>query len=131
MTARQTRRIPCVLPGMHIAYLTVTLVAALANGYAAALNFVGAQSVRDVADRVRVPQRYMVPFGVLLAGGAVGLLGGLVTPVIGAAAAVGLILYFTGALGAHLRSKDPGVGGAVFFLALAICALATNLAQGS
>jgi len=112
---------------MHIAYIAITLVAALANGYAAVLSFAGAESVRVVADRVHVSQRCMVPFGVLLAGGAIGLLSGLALPVIGAAAAVGLILYFIGAVTAHLRARDAGFGGAVFFLALATCALLTNL----
>jgi hypothetical protein len=112
---------------MHITYLTVTLVGALANGYAAVLSFGGAESVRDVADRVHVSQRCMAPFGVLLAGGAVGLLGGLVVPVVGVAAAVGLVLYFVGAIGAHLRARDAGFGGAAFFLALAVGALVTNL----
>jgi len=31
-----------------------TILAALANGYAASLDFVGAESVKVVADRVRV-----------------------------------------------------------------------------
>jgi len=114
---------------MHIAYITVTVLGALANGYAAVLNFVGAESVRVVAERVHVPQRYMVPLGVLLAGGAVGLLSGLAVPMIGAAAAVGLIVYFIGAVSAHLRVRDPGLGGAAFFLALATCALLTNVAD--
>jgi DoxX-like family len=113
---------------MHTAYIAITVLGALANGYAAVLNFVGAESVRTVADRVRVPQRYMVPFGVLLAGGAIGLLSGLVVPAIGAAAAIGLIAYFIGALSAHLRARDAGFGGAAFFLGLATCALLTNLA---
>lgn len=120
-----------VLPNMHIAYIAyiaVTVLAAFANGCAAVLNFAGAESVKLVADRVHVSQRYMVPFGVLLAGGAAGLLGGLVMPVIGAVSATGLVIYFTGALGAHLRARDAGVGGAVFFLSLAICSLVTNLA---
>ena len=38
-----------------------------ANAYAAALNFVGAESVKLVADRVRVSRGWMVPLGTLLA----------------------------------------------------------------
>ena len=113
---------------MHIAYLAVTIVAALATGYAASLNFAGAESVKVVADRVRVSQKWMIPFGTVLAAGAIGLLVGLVMPVLGKAAAIGLILYFVCAIGAHARARDPGFGGAVFFLALSVCALVANLA---
>lgn len=113
---------------MYIAYLAITIMVVLATGYAAILNFAGAESVQVVADRVRISQRWMVPLGTLLAAGALGLLVGFVVPLLGAAAAVGLILYFLCALGAHVRARDPGVGGAVFFLALATCALGANLA---
>jgi hypothetical protein len=96
---------------MHVAYLAVTLAAALAVAYAAALDFVGAQSVKLVADRVGVSHRWMLPLGTVLAAGA-----------------IGLVLYFICAIGAHIRARDRGVGGAVFFLILAACALAANLA---
>ena len=116
------------LQGVFIAYLVITLVAVLANGYAACLNFVGAESVKLAADRVGVSHRWMVPFGVLLAMGAGGLLVGLAVPVIGAAAAVGLVLYFICALGAHIRAHDHGIGGAGTFLILAVAALAATVA---
>ena len=48
---------------MYITYVAITSLAALANGYAASLNFVGAQSVKVVADQVQVSQKWMVPFG--------------------------------------------------------------------
>ena len=104
---------------MHLAYVAITLVAALANGYAAVLNFAGADSVKLVADRVHLSRRWMVPFGCLLAAGAVGLLSGLAVPTLGTAAATGLVLYFACAISAHVRSRDSGFGGAVFFLVLA------------
>jgi DoxX-like protein len=112
---------------MHIFYLVITVVAALANGYAASLNFAGAESVRIVAERVRVSQQWMIPLGILLAAGAGGLLVGLAVPLLGAAAAAGLVLYFICALGAHVRAHDRGVGGAVSFLVLAGASLAATL----
>jgi hypothetical protein len=112
---------------MHVTYVVITILAALANGYAATLNFAGAKSVKVVADKVQVSRRWMVPFGILLASGALGLLIGFALPVLGAAAAIGLVLYFTGALGAHLRVRDPGIGGAVSFLVLAVAALIVGL----
>lgn len=116
------------LEGMHGLYVGITILAALANGYAASLDFLGAESVKLVADRVRVPRRWMVPLGGLLASGAAGLLAGLVVPALGTAAAIGLIVYFMCAVSAHLRVGDRGIAPAVFFLLLAASALATNLA---
>jgi uncharacterized membrane protein len=113
---------------MYVVYLVITALAALANGYAACLDFVGAQSVKLVADRVQVSRRWMVPLGALLASGAVGLVAGLAVPALGTAAAIGLVLYFICAVTAHLRVRDRHIGGAVFFLLLAAAALATDLA---
>ena len=112
---------------MRTAYVLITILAVLAYGYAACLNFVGAESVRVVADKVQVSQRWMIPFGMLLTAGAVGLLVGLVVPALGIAAAIGLVLYFIGALGAHLRVRDTGIAGAVGFLVLAVAALIASL----
>jgi hypothetical protein len=113
---------------MYALYVVMTVLAALANGYAASLDFVGAESVKLVADRVQVSRRWMVPLGVLLALGAAGLLAGLALPGIGTAAAIGLILYFICAVSAHLRVGDRGIAPAVLFLLLAGSGLATNLA---
>ena len=113
---------------MHVTYLVTTILAALANGYAASLNFVGAESVKVVADRVQVSRRWMVPLGTLLASGAVGLVTGLAVSGLGMAAAIGLVLYFVCAVTAHLRAHDRQIGGAVFFLLLAAAALATDVA---
>jgi hypothetical protein len=112
---------------MHVTYVIITILAALANGYAAVLNLVGAESVKVVADKVRVSQEWMIPFGILLASGALGLLIGFAVPVLGTAAAIGLVLYFICVLSVHLRVRDPGIGGAVSFLVLAVAAVITNL----
>jgi hypothetical protein len=113
---------------MHVTYLVTTILAALANGYAACLNFVGAESVKVVADRVRVSRDWMVPLGSLLACGTAGLLTGLAVPALGTAAATGLVVYFICAVSAHLRVHDRQIGGAVLFLLLAAAALATGVA---
>ena len=112
---------------MHIAYLAVTSLAALMNGYAALMNFVGAEFVKVVAEKVQVSQRWMVPFGILLAVGAVGLVVGFAVPALGFAAAIGLVAYFICALGAHVRVRDRDVGGAITFLLLAVAALVTDV----
>jgi DoxX-like family len=111
---------------VHVPYVVTTVLAAAANGYAAALNFIGAESVELVADRVRISRRWMVPLGALLVSGAVGLLAGFAVPAVGTAAAIGLVLYFICAVIAHLRVGDCHIGGAVFFLILAAAALGTR-----
>jgi DoxX-like family len=116
------------LGGMHVTYVVITIVAALANASAACLDFVGAESVKVVADRVQVSRRWMAPLGTLLALGALGLLAGFAVPALGTAAAIGLVLYFICAVSAHLRVHDRQIGPPVFFLLLAAAALTTGLA---
>jgi hypothetical protein len=113
---------------MHLIYLITTILAALANGYAACMNFAGAESVKVIADRIHVSRRWMVPLGMLLSAGTVGLLTGFAVPALGTAAAIGLVLYFICAVSAHLRVRDREIGGAVFFLLLAGAALTTSIA---
>lgn len=113
---------------MKAAYIAATSLAAFACGFAACMNFVRHQYVAAVADAVQVPRSWMLPLGTLLAAGAVGLLLGFAVPSIGTAAAVGLVLYFLCALGAHLRVRDKQIGGAVVFLLLALTALVVGVA---
>jgi len=55
----------------------------------------------------------MIPFGILLASGTLGLLIGVAVKVLGTAAAIGLILYFSCALSAHIRGgRDHQSAGA-------------------
>jgi DoxX-like family len=55
-----------------------------------------------------VPRKWVPVVGMLLAAGTVGLLAGLAVPFLGTLAASGLVLYFIGAVIAHLRvgSRD-------------------------
>jgi hypothetical protein len=65
--------------------------------------------------------------GSLLAAGSLGLLAGFAVPLLGTLAAAGLVLYFVGALIAHLRvGSRKLVGWAVFFVTV-VAALAVNL----
>jgi uncharacterized membrane protein len=79
-----------------------------------------------------VPESWLtLPIGTLKTAGAVGLLLGVIgVPLIGTAAAVGLILFFVCALYTHLRASDysPQFGLAIGFLLLAVAALVLDLA---
>jgi hypothetical protein len=113
---------------MFAAYVTVTILTATANAYAAYLSFSRHKSVIAVVQRLHVRQSWMVPFGTTLASGALGLLVGFAVPLIGTAAAVGLVLYFVGAVTAHLRVRDYQLGNVTVFLALAVATLVVGLA---
>lgn len=113
---------------MHVSYVVTTILAAVATGYAACLNFVGAEPVTLAADRVQVSRSWIVPLGAVLASGAIGLLTGFAVPTLGMAAAIGLVVYFICAVTAHLRVRDRQLGSAVFFLFLTGAALMTDVA---
>lgn len=114
---------------MTASYIAVTILAASALAYAACLNFVRHEMVATAAERVRVPESWMLPLGSLLAMGALGLLVGFAVPAIGTAAAAGVVVYFLCAVGAHLRVRDSHLGPAAAFLSLAVAALAVSLAH--
>jgi hypothetical protein len=115
---------------MFTGYVVVAILTAALNGWAATTDFTGATSARDNATKVGVPLSWLPSLGGLKAAGAVGLLVGLAVPVIGVAAAVGLVLFFVCAVFAHLRVRwystlaFPGT-----FLLLAVGALVLRLAS--
>jgi uncharacterized membrane protein YphA (DoxX/SURF4 family) len=55
--------------------------------------------------------------------GAAGLVAGLFWWPIGVAAAIGVVLYFIGAVGAHLRVRDTSFAPALVMLLIAVAAL--------
>jgi hypothetical protein len=112
---------------MFIAYLTVTLFAAALNGSAAVANLIGHEYPKREADRNRVPRSWVRPLGLLLGAGTLGLLLGVVVPVIGALAASGLVAYFLVALGAHVRARNYRLGAWSVYFGTAVAALAVTL----
>jgi DoxX-like family len=113
---------------VFIAYLVVTLLAAAANIFSAMLDFIRYKQILINMARVGVPESWITMLGILKAAGAIGLLVGIGMPLIGTAAAVGLILFFVGAIITHLRVHDYSFGLAVAFLLLAVAALVLRLA---
>lgn len=113
---------------MSTAFVVLTIVTAVANAAAALVDFARAEWVMANMSRYGLPPRWIVPLGVVKAAGALGLLAGLVVPAVGLAAAVGLVLYFVGAVGAVVRARCyahlpfPGV-----FLLLAVATLVLDV----
>src|ERR671917_2850131 len=113
---------------MFTAYVVVTLMAIAASTFVAIANFMRLKFVLTTADKVGVPRSWMTVLGSLNAAAAVGLLVGLIgVPLIGTAAAIGLVLYFVGAIVTHLRARDYSIGPAAAFLVLAVAALVLGL----
>lgn len=101
--------------------VTILLVVVLLASAAAKLRKVQ-QAVEPIL-AVGVPAHRVPQLAALEVAGAVGLLVGFAVPVVGIAAAVGVVLYFVGAVVAHLRVGDRAVGPALFVLVLAVAVL--------
>jgi hypothetical protein len=114
---------------MFITYLAVTFLAAAVNIFSATLDFVRYKQVLINMAKVGVSDSWITTFGALKAAGALGLLVGIAVPLIGVAAASGLVLFFIGAVVTHLRAHDYSFGLAVVFLVLAVAALIMRLAS--
>jgi hypothetical protein len=111
------------------AYIAVTIVASVVNGIAAGTYLIGHEFPKTQADMKRIPRSWVPVLGGLLAAGSVGLLAGFAVPVLGTLAAAGLVLYFLGALIAHLRVGSRQLLGWAVFFSIAVAALAVSLAH--
>jgi hypothetical protein len=109
------------------AYVTVTIIGAIFNGAAAVIYLIGHEYPKTQADVKGVPRKWVPVLGMLLAAGTVGLLAGLAVPLLGTLAASGLVLYFIGAIIAHLRVGSRDIVGGIVFLSTAVAALALGL----
>lgn len=86
-----------------------------------------ADQVVENLTRAGVPLA-MYPFlAIVEFAGAIGLIWGIWWTPIGVAAAIGVVLYFVGAVAAHLRAKDNGIAPAAVLgvIAAAIAILRT------
>jgi hypothetical protein len=69
------------------------------------VDFIRSESILDNMNKYGVPQSWLFSLGALKAAGALGLLVGIAVPVLGIAAAIGLVLYFVGAIIAVTRAR--------------------------
>ena len=113
---------------MFAVYVAITIVTIAANAYATVADLVPAGFVLATMTEVGVPRSWLPPLAALKAAGAAGLLLGLAgARPLGIAAAIGLVLFFAGALAAHVRARvfhNIAVPAAFFALAAASTALA-------
>jgi hypothetical protein len=113
---------------MTIAYIIVTVVAGLWVGFSAYSILTRAAFVVEPLTQYGVPQSWWNLLGIAKAAGALGLLAGPFLPAVGIAAAVGVILYFLGAVVTVLRARSYAtVVYPVMYLVPAAAALVLGL----
>jgi hypothetical protein len=113
------------------AYLVVAILAIAANAFSGIAALAHFRPILPAMARAGVPESWLTfPIGTLKTAGAAGLLLGLAgVPLIGTAAAVGLVLFFVCAVYTHIRAGDysPQFGLAIGFLLLAMATLGLGL----
>jgi DoxX-like family len=118
---------------MVTAYVALTLAAVAANAFSGIAALAHFKPILPGMARAGVPESWLTfPIGTLKTAGAVGLLLGLLgVPLVGPAAAIGLILFFVCAVYTHIRAGDYSTqfGLANGFLLLATATLVVTLAQ--
>ncbi|QSE41306.1 DoxX family protein [Rhodococcus erythropolis] len=85
-------------------------------------------SIVPTMETVRIPEDKLPALASLEIAGAVGLVVGLFWWPVGVAAAIGVVLYFVGAVLAHVRVKDfSGIGPSAVLAAVAVATLVLRL----
>jgi len=90
---------------MSTTQVIVTVVAGLWVGFSAVSVLARAPWVVGPLAEYGVPRAWWPWLGTAKAAGAFGLLAGLVVPVVGTLAGIGLVLYFTGAVITVVRAR--------------------------
>jgi len=113
---------------MFTAYIVVSIFTAAANTYAAIVDFRRPQWVVDNVTKWGGSHSWLFPLGVFKAAGVLGLLAGIGVPLIGVAAAIGLVLFFVGAIAVVIRARwYSHLRWPVTYLLLAVASLALRL----
>src|SRR5438552_5162366 len=112
---------------MFSVYLVVTLLAIAANTFSGVAALLHWQPILPGLVAAGVPESWLTfPIGTLKTAGAAGLLLGLAgVPLIGTAAAIGLVLFFVCAIYTHIRASyySAQFGLALAFLSMAVATL--------
>ncbi len=112
---------------MRTLYVVITVITITVNAGIAVADIARTKFVLANSAKVGVPPSWIPMLASLKAAGAAGLLLGLLgIRVLGIAAALGLVLFFIGALGAHIRAHvydNIAVPGIYLILAIASLAL--------
>ncbi|MEE1930111.1 DoxX family protein [Streptomyces sp. TRM 70351] len=115
---------------MSVAYVVLAVLLSLVLVVSGRGKLVRDEEMTRTMTRLGVPRSWFPVLALLEFAGALGLLVGIGPRPLGVAAAVGVTLYFTGAVVTHLRAKDAKGTPVPLVLALvAAAALVTGLAS--
>ncbi|MFE0650056.1 DoxX family protein [Streptomyces sp. NPDC059534] len=114
---------------MFTAYVVAAALLAFAATASAFLTFTRNPQVVGNMTKVGVPESRLPLLATAKAAGALGLLAGLFIPALGVAAAAGLVLYFAGAVIAHLRAKDFELAPAAVLTLISAAVLVLRIAS--
>lgn len=112
---------------MFIAAIVVTVLLAALVAESARGKFVRNAISLRISETTGWPVDRLWILALLEIAGGLGLLGGLFWWPLGAAAAVGLVLYFVGGVLAHRRAQDPGWQPAAAMAGVSAAVLALRL----
>jgi hypothetical protein len=110
---------------MHVAALVLSIVLGMAMLASGVMKLIRAPRIVSLMAAVHVTPPQLTVLGALQVASTIGLIAGIWLPPLAIAASIGLVLYFAGAIIAHIRAGDPAMQGAIAFLVLAIATMAT------
>lgn len=113
---------------MFVACIVLTVLVSLALLGSAAAKLTRQPMVVQQLTAVGVPDERFPQLAALEVAGAVGMLLGLKFAGLGVLAGVCVVLYFVGAVVAHLRADDKEIAGAVVLGLLAVVAVGLRVA---
>ncbi|MGW4636350.1 DoxX family protein [Nocardia sp. NPDC004415] len=103
------------------------MLTALFTGTGCWMNYTHHPIPVAAADQIGIPHSWMLPLGTLLGAATLGLLAGLAIPPLGTATATALVLYFLGAILAHLRVHNHALAAPTASLTLSTATLTTTI----
>ncbi|MER5487912.1 DoxX family protein [Streptomyces sp. NPDC002812] len=113
---------------MFIAYAVVAGLLALTLAASATFTLQRNPAITESMGKVGVPDSWLPRLATLKAAGAIGLVAGLWLTPLGIAAAIGVTLYFLGAILTHVRAKDYDFAPAAVLTLVAVAALVLRAA---
>ena len=113
---------------MFTTYVVLAILLGVLLPFSASMKFRRAPQIVETLGKIGVPDAWFPRLGALEAAGGLGLVIGIWWAPLGIAAAIGLVLYFVGAVYFHVRAKDfPGLPPAAVILVLSVVALVLRL----
>jgi hypothetical protein len=112
---------------MFITYLVIAILLTVILLVSAGGKFAGVARIAATMAKVEVAPRQVPLLAACEIAGGVGLMAGLFFAPLGIAAATGVILYFTGAVLAHVRVHDRDLLAPAVILLIAVAALFTRI----